>query len=47
MYYVVINESVDLLQRSAALESLVDAALSNPGDLPRHVEALGGLRLVS
>ena len=38
---------VSFAAKITALESLVDAALSNPGDLPRHVEALGGLRLLA
>lgn len=36
---------VSIAAKSTALESLVAAALSNPGDLPKHVDALGGLQL--
>ena len=38
---------VSVAARSAALESLVGAALSSPDDLPKHVEALAGLQLLS
>ena len=38
---------VSVAARSAALESLVGAALNSPADLPKHLEALAGLELLS
>ena len=38
--------NISLAAKSSALQSLVSAALSNPGELHRHLETLVGLQLL-
>ena len=39
--------NISIAAKSTALQSLVSAALSNPGDLTKHLEALVGLQLLT